>query len=79
MFNLLIWCAKAFISALAGLPVPVLGREGTWKTKRGCQNLGRCRWQSALISLVLSCVESKTTASPKRSSGQLVMAKSAVR
>ena len=57
----------------------LFGEGGNVEDEARLPELGRCRWQSALISLVLSCVESKTTASPKRSSGQLVMAKSAVR
>ena len=79
LLNHINWRAKSFISASCWFPLPVWGRVGTWKMKRGCQNFGRRCWQSVLTALVSPCVVSKTTASPKRSSGQLVIAKSAVR
>ena len=66
-------------SILFQVALVLCGILAVWRMRRGCQYLGRMRWQIALTALVSSSVVSSTTSSPNFSSLMLVMAYSIVR
>ncbi len=49
--------ANALISARASFPVAVCGILAVWRMRRGCQYLGRMRWQIVLTALVSSAID----------------------